>query len=225
MYYEAIMESQLLTAQELDQHVKNGTFRLAFVGMSNAGKSYRSEVLRDELGFIWFQVDADIQKNLGFQTMAEISSWLGYPTSEGYGEREAEYLRLENLATRHASMKTEGKNLVFDTTGSVAHMEEETLTVLKDNCLVVHLDVGEDSLEEVIERFFLKPKPVAWCGYLTREDGETDEQALRRCYPALLRDRLATYRSLAHVTVPAKEVRDTSADETLGVIKKYLEKV
>lgn len=216
------MDSEQLTPAEFDAHIAAGTFRLAFVGMSNAGKSYRSRALRDELGFMWFHVDEEIQKALGFKDMEEISSWLGLPTTEGYEEREAKYLELENIATRKASMETGGKNLVFDTTGSVAHLEPSTLKLLKDNCLVVHLDVGEETLDEVIERFFRKPKPVAWSGYLTREPGEREEDAIRRCYPTLLRDRLATYRRIAHITIPAPLVRETTAQETLDLIKARL---
>lgn len=222
MYDMRDMDADSLTPAEFDAHLRAGTFRLAFVGMSNAGKSYRSRALRDELGFYWFQVDEEIQKALGLADMDEISAWLGLPTSEGYAEREVEYLRLENLATRKAAIETGGKNLVFDTTGSVAHLEPSTLTLLKDNCLVVHLDVGEESLEEVMDRFFKKPKPVAWSGYLTREAGESEEDALRRSYPRLLTDRLATYRRLAHVNIPASVVRDTSAQETLDIIKAKL---
>ncbi len=216
------MDSEQLTAEEFEAHIANGTFRLAFVGMSNAGKSYRSKALQNELKFFWFQVDEQIQKALGFADMDAISTWLGYPTSEGYEEREAKYLELENAATRKASMEMHGKNLVFDTTGSVAHLEPSTLVLLKDNCLVVHLDVGEESLHEVMDRFFRKPKPVAWSGYLTREVGESDEESIRRCYPKLLTDRLATYRKLAHMSIPAQLVRDTSAQETLDLIKSKL---
>lgn len=216
------MDSEQLTPAEFKAHIKNGTFRLAFIGMSNAGKSYRSRALAGELGFFWFQVDAEIQEALGFADMDEISSWLGLPTSEGYEEREAKYLELENVATRKAAMEMHGKNLVFDTTGSVAHLEASTLKLLKDNCLVVHLDVGEESLGEVMDRFFRKPKPVAWSGYLTREPGESEEAAIRRCYPKLLTDRLATYRRLAHVNLSAPSVRDTSAQETLDLIKARL---
>jgi shikimate kinase len=205
MYYGRAMDADQLTPAEFDAHVKAGTFRLAFVGMSNAGKSYRSRALRDEL-----------------RDMDAISAWLGLPTSDGYAEREAEYLRLENLATRKAAMETGGKNLVFDTTGSVAHLEPSTLKLLKENCLVVHLDFGEESLEEVMDRFFKKPKPVAWAGYLTREAGESEEESIRRSYPKLLADRLAAYRRLAHVNIPAASVRDTSAQETLDLIKAKL---
>lgn len=216
------MEIELLKPDELDAHVRNGTFRLAFIGMSNAGKSYRSKVLHDELDFIWYHVDEGIYKELDFDSMEDISAWLGYPTSEGYEEREAKYLELENKLTKQSSMRTDGKNLVFDTTGSVVHLNKDTLQTLHGNCLIVHLDVGEDSLEQLVEKFFEHPKPVAWCGHLQQQEGETPEEAVRRSYPELLEFRLKKYRELAHVNVPAQDVYDTSALETLDVIKKHL---
>ena len=216
------MQSQQLTPSEFDAHLAQGTLRLSFVGMSNAGKSYRSKVLARERDFLWYQVDEEIQKALGFATMAEISSWIGYPVSGGYKEREAKYLELENTSTLEASMKTGGKNFVFDTTGSVVHLEQETLNVLKENCLVVHLDIGEDSLHKMVEKFFIEPKPVAWGDYFFMQEGESEDLALRRCYPALLRARLKKYRTLAHLNIPAKSVRDTSAEETLEIIRSHL---
>lgn len=125
------MQSQQLQPDEFDAHLAAGTFRLSFVGMSNAGKSYRSKVLALEKGFLWYQVDEEIQKALGFATMEDISAWLGYPASEGYKEREAKYLELENRCTREASMKTGGKNFVFDTTGSVVQLQPQTLSVIR----------------------------------------------------------------------------------------------
>ena len=144
------MHSEQLKPEEFDAHIANGTFRLAFVGMSNAGKSYRSKALQDEENFLWYHVDDEIQKALNFKTMGEISEWLGYPVSATYSEREAEYLVRESKFTKKAAMDTNGKNLAFDTTGSVVHLEQKTLDVLKENCLIVHIDVGEDSLEHMI---------------------------------------------------------------------------
>ncbi len=216
------MNNDQLKPEELHAHVARGTFRLAFVGMSNAGKSYRSRILRDEADFLWYHVDEEILLALGFEEMGQLSRWLGYPTSEGYADREAKYLELENKFTKYAAMQTNGKNLVFDTTGSIVHLDETTFDVLTENCLVVHLDVGDDSLAHMLEKYFKEPKPVAWAGNLTFEKGESEEEALRRSYPSLLKKRLVKYRELAHVNVPAAALRNTSARETLDTIKTYL---
>jgi shikimate kinase len=216
------MMDELLTPDELTEHVRAGTFRLAFIGMSNAGKTYRSNVLRSELDFAWYHVDGAIGAVLGFSDIKEISDWMGLPSSPDYTKREQEYLALENKYTRQSAMNTDGKNLVFDTTGSVVHLEPETLSILHQNCLMVHLDVGDDSLEPLIKKFFAHPKPVAWCGHFATTPSETETSALKRCYPKLLAWRLAQYRELAHISVPAKEVYDTSAEETLACIASYL---
>jgi shikimate kinase len=212
------MDLEQLKREEFDAHCAKGTLRLAFIGMSNAGKSYRSKILKKEKDFLWYHVDEEIQKALGLVDMKEISKWLGYPTAPTYPEREEKYLELENHFTAQAGMQTHGQNLVFDTTGSVAHLREETLKVLRENCLMVHLDVGEDSLLHMIEKFFKEPKPVAWCGYFSQQEGESEEAALRRCYPTLLSERLRHYRELAHLTIPASEVYNKTGEETLSII-------
>lgn len=213
------MEPVLLTPDEFDAHVADGTLRLSFVGMSNCGKSYRSRVLKDENDFLWYQVDDDIQKELCLSGQEAMSEWLGYPTSKYYPERERKYLELENNFSDHAAMLSEGKNLVFDTTGSVVHLAPETHEKLREHTLVVHFDVGEDSLEELLRRFFKDPKPVAWSGFFNQQSGESEEKAIRRSYPALLHERLQRYRALAHLNIVARDVRDKSGVETLAVIR------
>lgn len=217
------MELEKLKPGEFDAHIKNGTFRLAFVGMSNVGKSYRSRVLHKEAGFLWYHVDEEIQNALGFADQKKISEWMGYPSSEGYEDRERAYLGLEEKFTKQAAMQTGGKNLVFDTTGSVVHLSKEALGILHENCLIVHLDVTEDLIARLIERFFKEPKPVAWAGNFMQKQGESEGEALRRSYPALLSMRLEKYRALAHINILASAFHDKSAQETLSIIKSYLQ--
>jgi shikimate kinase len=213
------MKTELLTPEEFDAHTANRTLRLSFVGMSNCGKSYRSKVLAHENDFFWHRVDGDIQKSLDLESEEEIASWLGYPTSPTYHERERKYIKLENEFTGRAAMSSPGKNIVFDTTGSVIHLDQTVLNLLRDNTLVVHLDVGEESLESLIAQFFQMPKPIAWSGYFTQAPGESEESALRRCYPILLKGRLRRYSALAHININARELYDMSGDKTLEIIR------
>ena len=60
-----------LTQEEFDSHVEKRTLRLAFVGMSNAGKSHRARVLAEELGFTCYDVDGEILGALGFTNAEE----------------------------------------------------------------------------------------------------------------------------------------------------------
>ena len=213
--------SQLLP-EEMDQYIAAGTFRLAFVGLSNAGKSYRSKVLVEQADFYWYEVDSSIQNELGLEDMSDISGWLGYPTTTTYKERAAKYLAAEEKCTHLASLDTKGKNLVFDTTGSVIHLTGETKDWLLDQCLVVNIDVGEDSITELCDKYFEEPKPVLWGDSFNQQEGETDEESLRRCYPEMLRDRLGKYRELAHVSISMVDLFDRSAEETLTTIKASL---
>ncbi len=216
------MNPELLTPEEFDAHLNARTLRLSFVGMASCGKSYRAKMLESEKDFLWYQVDDDIQKVLGIEGQEAMSEWLGHPTSSTYQERERRYLELENEFTENVAMSLSGKNLIFDTTGSVIHVNSSTLDLLRDNTLVVHLDVGDESLDKLVELFFEKPKPIAWCGNFTRLTEESEESALRRSYPILLRERLKRYRDLAHINVMSRELYDKSGDETLAIIKSKL---
>ncbi len=224
MGYGIGVNPENLRQDEFAEHTKNGTLRLAFVGMSNAGKSYRSKILKNEADFFWYQVDAEIQKKLGFAQMDEISAWLGYPNTPTYKERERQYLDAESHCTKVNFLDTSGKNLVFDTTGSVIYLADETLRWLKNDCLIVNLDVGEDAIETMIEKFITDPKPVIWKEFFKTIPGESEKETILRCYPELLTDRLARYRTLAHITIPAEELYNKNGAETLAIIQAYLPK-
>lgn len=216
------MDTERLKPEELDVHVENGTFRLAFVGMSNAGKSYRSRVLQNEMDFFWYEVDAHIQKQLGFSDMDDISAWLSVPTSPTYAERQRLYLEAEEQCTHLQNLDTGGRNLVFDTTGSVIYLSQETKGWLHDECLTVNIDVNEEYIEKMITKFLDHPKPVIWGDLYQPLKGESEMDTLKRCYPQLLEYRLQQYRDFAHLSVPLTELYDTSAEETLNIIKRYL---
>lgn len=208
--------------EEMDKHIANGTFRLAFVGMSNCGKTYRSRVLHREKDFYWHHVDGEIQKQLGFPDMDSISDWLGFPSTPTYKEREAQYLAAEKEATSVGHLDTHGKNLVFDTTGSVMYLEQDILTWLRHECLIVYLEVRPDMVETMINKFFEEPKPLIWADAWEKEGDEADEVTMRRSYPKLLESRRTGYEQLAHLQIPFEEIKDTTADETLAIIRENL---
>lgn len=216
------MQTPLLQPLEFDAHVRNGTLRLALVGMSNAGKSYRSRMLRDELNFFWYEVDVHIQKILELDGMPRVNEWLGQPTSPGYKKRQAKYLEAEEQSTHLHELDTGGQNLVFDTTGSVIYLSEVVKTWLRHECLIVNIDVGEETIPAMKRKYFEEPKPVIWGSYFSQQSGETEEQALRRSYPQMLRARLQAYRQLAHLTIPFAELYGASGEQTLSVIKNHL---
>lgn len=216
------MELEKLTQAEYDRHLAEKTFHLAFIGMSNVGKSYRAKVLQEECDFFWYRVDAEILRSFGFESEDEIAQWLGFPNSPGYLERERKYLDAEARYTKVDFLDTGGKNLVFDTTGSVIHLGDPTIRWLKEHCLIVNIDAGDDSLGTMIRKLIEKPKPLVWNGFYAPKSGESEKETLARCYPALLFDRLEKYRTMAHVTIPVEELYDKSGEDTLRIIRSYL---
>lgn len=198
-----------LTQAEFDAHIAENSLRIAFVGMSNVGKSYRSKILRDGSEFDWYQVDKEIIKSLGLSGTEEISEWLGLPHASTYPERERIYLDAEAKHTKVDFLDT-GRNLVFDTTGSVIYLKDSTLAWLKENCLIVNIDAGEEAIVPMMQKFLEQPKPVIWSGLYQQKPGESERETLERCYPALLTDRLKKYRAMAHMNISAEELYDKS---------------
>ncbi|MBY0294130.1 hypothetical protein K2Q08_02245 [Patescibacteria group bacterium] len=219
------MNLEQLTPREFEAHLAKGTFRLAFVGMSNVGKSYRSRILRDECNFFWYHVDGEIHKTLVFDSMDGISKWLGYPNTEGYVDRAAQYLAAEDKHTKVDFLDTEGKNLVFDTTGSVIYLPKSTHAWLRENCLIINIDAGEGTIAQMMEQFLIEPKPLIWQEFFSPVEGESERETIERCYPKLLEGRLKKYRALAHVTIPVALLHNKSGAETLELIKEHLEKI
>lgn len=216
------MNTSLLTPYEFDEHVARRTLRISLVGMSNAGKSRRAHTLAEDCGFSWYQVDQDIARACQLENVGAVGAWMGYPSAPGYREREQRYLTLEAWFTDRAAMSSEGRNLVFDTTGSVVHLPASTLETLREHTLVVHLDVGEEALADLLARFFKDPKPVCWGAWWNKQEEESDTAAIQRSYPALLSARLARYRALAHVAIPARELWDAQGGAILAHIREAL---
>jgi len=114
-----------LTQSQFQTQYEDGTLRLCFIGMSNIGKSYSSELLRDKFNFNYYEVDGEIQKVIGASGMTDASSWMGYPYEDKYAANEKSYLDLEVEKTGLDLTRVSG-NLVMDTTGSVIYLPEST---------------------------------------------------------------------------------------------------
>ncbi|MBC8465376.1 MAG: hypothetical protein H8D63_03350 [Parcubacteria group bacterium] len=211
-----------LRQSEFDTHVKSGTLRLAFVGMSNVGKSMRAKSLAQDCNFFHYNVDTHIADDLGFADVRAIGKWLGYPDGSGYKEREKKYLELENLHTNLGILSTGGKSLVFDTTGSVVYLPDETTKWLKNNTLIVYLVIDKNNVEEMTERFFENIKPLIWGDMFVKEEGQSTEEAIRRSYPSLLHYRAEKYAGIAHLTIPADLFWNTNGIQVLDIVKQAL---
>ena len=209
-----------MNAAEFEERLGKGEMRLALVGMSNAGKTKLGKALASAFSFDHVEVDNDIRRELGVSNMDGLADWLGLPETEGYGEREQRYLELEEVHTTRK--RPEAGNLVLDTTGSVVHLPDRALGNLRERYFIVHLDVGSEALESLVDKYFAKPKPVVWGEYFSRQAGEPMREALKRSYPELLQARLARYRELAHVSLPTRELNALLAQALLNGIRSKL---
>lgn len=215
----------LLTQSQFQQQYDEGKLRICFIGMSNIGKSHCSRLLRDEFGFDVYEVDAEIQAAMDIPDMEDASTWMGYPYEEKYTANEKFYLELEVEKTK-ADLSNLNGNLVMDTTGSVIYLDGEIHTWLKNNFLLVSFDVSHDMIEDMMTEFFRSPKTVVWGDSFSQQPGEKNREALKRCYPNLLENRISRYRDLTDVTMPGEfsRTRGLKANRFFEILKLSLPK-
>lgn len=194
-----------LTQNEFNTRVASGTLKIAFVGMSNVGKTKVSKSLAKAGAMQRFEVDEEIGKQLHIASITSLADWMGFPYEEKHAAAEEAYLRLEDEATKHG-MQVLSEPCALDTTGSVVYLPQKTLRALKDEWLIVHIAVVPSDVEELYKNFIATPKPIVWNGTYSEEAGESREDALKRSYKNLLRDRIERYRKLADVSIPRFEL-------------------
>lgn len=186
--------------------------RLCLIGMSGVGKSFWAKRLA-ERGWIRHDCDGAIGARLGAlvvpapgeEPVHALGRWMGMPWSEGYAEREARYLALEEEVTREAlDAANEGEH-VIDATGSVIYLSDSLLERIRAECRVVYLRTPDARRDAMLARFLEEPKPVVWAGAFDPA-GEPPEAALPRSYAELLERRDRLYARLAHVTLDGAEL-------------------
>ncbi len=199
----------LLTRSQFDQKFVDGALKIAFIGMSNIGKSHRSKELATHKNFNVFGVDEAMSEHMGKSWPDEMAEWMGYPFEDRYPETQKIYSDWENKLTHSPPVPTE-ENFILDTTGSVVHLEDRVHDYLSENYLIVQLDTSELMIKEMVEAFFATPKTIIWGDHFQQQKGELGIDALRRCYPNLLKHRINKYRELADVTIPGEISRSQS---------------
>lgn len=192
-----------MTRSEFENHLKNNTLKIAFIGMSNIGKSFWSTSLAEEKGFEIYHVDDAIQEVLHLTDMREMAAWMGYPFQPQYEKNSKRYLEIEHKKTISANFSDEG-NFVLDTTGSVIYLDTSVQEFLKKNFLVICFDVSTQMLKRMQELYFIEPKSIIWGEHYLPFPEEEPIDALRRCYPWLLKHRMKKYRELADVIIPGE---------------------
>jgi hypothetical protein len=207
--------------------------RLALIGMSGTGKTFWSKRLA-QTGSPAFCCDDRIEQRLrtrlggGFAGTTGVASWMGWPDSPSYAQREAEYLAQE-IATLDEVLtdleRNRSRELILDTTGSVIYTGNNLLLRLRRQMTIVYLAASSAEQQLLIQRYLTDPKPVLWRGAFQPKKGETPRETVARCYPTLIAARRQSYEALAHCTVPVAELRDATLDATafLARVKTQLE--
>ena len=151
----------------------------------------------------------------GYSGINGVASWMGWPDSATYAQREAEYLGEEIAALDEVLTELERdrtRELILDTTGSVIYTGNNLLLRLRRQMTVVYLAATAKELELLIERYLTDPKPVLWRGAFQPKKGETPRETVARCYPMLIAARRQSYEALAHCILPVAELRAPAAD-------------
>ncbi len=220
----------LIPASEFDELLNSNSLRVSVIGMSNVGKTRRAKSLVADpaLNFMSLNVDDLVEQKLkphlegkGFHGVDGVAAWMGQPYEARYPETQALFLKFEGEAMEGIDYSVR-KNLLIDTTGSVIYLPEAVLDVLKKNTIVVYLEATEDVKKLLFEMYVSNPKPVVWGSSFRKKSGETDLDALKRCYPGLLEFRAGKYSALADVKIPHNVLRDTTGRQFLGEVRKRL---
>ena len=201
-----------LTRAEFDARYAAGTLKVAFIGMSNIGKSYTAMRLATKYDFSLIEVDKIIWENLGHDSMDAFAEWQGHPYTDGYNNRERQSISLETEATRKA-LSTPKRNPIIDTTGSVIYTGKDVLRTVNDDYYVVYIEAMEEHIERLKVQYFKQPKPLIWAGHYEKIDGKSETESILECYPKLLASRGRAYASHADVTLPSTMI--LNADVTI----------
>ena len=140
-----------------------------------------------------------------------VASWMGWPDSPTYAQREADYLA-EEIATVDEVLTELERNpaseLILDTTGSVIYTGNNLLRRLRRQMTIVYLVASVAEQQLLMERYLRDPKPVLWRGAFQPKQGETPRETVARCYPMLIAARRQSYEVLAHCSIDVAELRD-----------------
>lgn len=208
-----------LTRAEFNARYAAGNLKIAFIGMSNIGKSYTAMRLATKYDFSLIEVDKIIWENLGHDSMDAFAAWQGHPYTEGYNDREKHSIALETEATRKALL-TEARNPIIDTTGSMIYTDEDVLKTLRNEYYVVYIEAMDEHIERLKVQYFKQPKPLIWAGHYEKLEGKSETESILDCYPKLLASRGKAYAKHANVTLASTMI--LNADVTITQIYEAL---
>ncbi|MCL4365911.1 hypothetical protein M1437_01660 [Patescibacteria group bacterium] len=206
--------------------------KFSLIGMSSSGKSYWSKKFKSK-GFKRFCCDDLIEKKLGcelktlgYSGIKDVGKWMGQPFDSQYPRTSKQYLAFEKESLSEILADVEkldpNQDVVIDATGSLIYLQNSILNKLAKITRVIYLQIP-DSFREKMYKIYLKhPKPVIWGNSFKKLKGETDMEALARCYPKLLAFRAKRYEKLADITLDYRLIsdRDLTIDKFIQALDK-----
>lgn len=196
-----------LTPEIFAEKYDKQDLKLAFIGMSNIGKSYTAKRLEKAYDFGLIDIDQEIQDVMGHASMEDFARWQGHPYEPGYAEREAKSIAIESDVTLAATQNGKG-NCILDTPGSVIYIRPDVLKAVIDNFLIVHIKAVDSDIERLKIDYFGRPKPLVWAGHYHNNPKKTERENILESYPKLLASRTERYAELANVTLASDFIID-----------------
>ena len=186
---------------------KKRNYSIVFLGMSGSGKTYWSKKLSKKYDYKHIEFDELIGKskeiaNLindipGKDEAEKMGNYFGKPWEKGFQSRESSYLSIE----RKCMSDKFPIGTILDLTGSAIYHPKQMEEIAK-NSLVLYLKANLKAQKEMLRIYLSGPKPVCWNGMFKKKNQESNEEALARCYPLLLRHRSKLYEKYADVRIP-----------------------
>jgi shikimate kinase len=183
--------------------------QIGLLGMSGIGKTYWANRLTQS-GFECFHCDdliaAQLQLQVGqtLNTVYDLGAWMGLPDEAGFGDRERQYLDVEEqtlaqITDRLTHRALPANNLVVDMTGSAIYADAETLAKLRRCVRFVYLAITPAVQAQMLAEYIRRPRPLIWSGLFQQEPDEERAAALQRCFGNLIAYREAKYERLCDV--------------------------
>ncbi|MBI4231746.1 hypothetical protein HY605_00820 [Candidatus Peregrinibacteria bacterium] len=163
-----------------------------------------------------------VLKKEGYKGIKDMAKWLGQPYDKRFKEHEKNYLKIEDKTLQSLFNNRKKANIVIDTTGSVIHTSKKALSNLKKNSLIVYIEASPKMQEEMFESYIKNPKPVVWGNNFKKNAGETNQEALKKSYKKLLKNRSRQYESLSDIIIPYDQIDKISENQFLELIKSKL---